>query len=144
MGRISICSVTIGGTPPVGNIPGALGQTYYFRSSRAYRSLADQTGVTVIAKKDWGNDEPIIPIAALELAGKVVRVIAPYTANQDGSGKVKYAELVIDRNKLATIEGKNSLKGKGYSSKVNEAGSDQPIGYFVNNARIRRRSIVVL
>lgn len=140
---LSVCSVTIGGTPPIGAIPGVLGQTYYFRGSSSYRGLADQTGTTVIARADWGNDEPIIPVSALELAGKVIRMVAPYTLKSDGTGKVKYAELVIDRSKLSAIESKNSLKGKTYKI-LDAAGSDKILGYFQNNGRIRRRAVTIL
>lgn len=141
-GNLSICSVTIGGTAPVGNIPGVSGATYYFRGSRLYRTLADQTGVTVIAKKDWSNDEPIIPVAALELAGKVIRVVAAYTVTADGNGRVKYAEIVIDRGKLTAIETKDALKGKAYSV-IDKTGNEKVLGYFINNARVRRRSITL-
>jgi hypothetical protein len=144
MASLSICSVTIGGTAPVGNVPGVGGATYYFKGSTCYANLADQTGVTVIAKKDWGNDEPIIPVAALELPGKVLRVIAPYTVKADGTGKIKYAELVIDRAKLQAIEAKNSLKGKEYKVTDNAGSNGKTLGFFQNNGRVRRRAISVL
>jgi hypothetical protein len=132
MASLSVCGVTIGGVGGVG------GATYYFRGSTCYSTISALTGVTVIAKTDWGNDEPIIPVAALELSGKVVRVIAPYTTNANGTGKVRYAELVIDRGKLSAIEAKNSLKGKEYKI-TSTAGTSKTLGFFQSNGRIRRR-----
>jgi hypothetical protein len=143
MSNLSICSVTIGGSAPVAGVPGVGGATYYFRGSSCYSTIADQTGVTVIKRADWGNDEPIIPVAALELPGKVIRVVAPYTATSDGTGKIKYAELVIDRGKLSAIEAKNSLKGKEYKI-TTITGTTKTLGFFQNNGRVRRRAVTVL
>jgi hypothetical protein len=142
-GSLSICSVTIGGTAPVGAVPGILGRTYYFRGSRMYRTLADQTGVTVIARTAWKNTEPINSVAQLELAGKVVRVVAPYTKTADGTGIIKYAEMVIDRGKLSAAEAEDSLKGKAYSI-IGRDNQEKILGYFLNSAKVKRRAINIV
>jgi hypothetical protein len=140
---LSVCSVTIGGTAPVGQVPGVGGSTYYFRSGSYYKEIATESGVTVYAKKDFGYDEPLITIASLERAGKVIRLVAPYTVAADGTGKTKYLELVIDRGKLSTIEAKNSLKGKAIKV-LDKAGNETTVGYFSNNAYQKRRSTIII
>lgn len=134
------CSVTIGGTPPIGEIPGVLGRTYYFKSSSVYSTLADQTGVTVL-DKTWAHDEPLVSIAELERSGKVVRVKAAYTTDLAHNNRTKYIELVINRNKYAAISTKDSLKNKPLSIVNYKTGDSTIVGYFLSAAYTSRRAI---
>ncbi len=129
----SICKVTIGGGAAPG---GGTSTTYYFKGSTSYQvaGISTATGVEVVKPEDWTNGEPIIPIAALILAGKVERLTAAITTNTNPS-RTRYVDLIVAKDKVATIEVGNSIQGKEY--KV--AGDLR--GTFDNNARQKRTQI---
>jgi hypothetical protein len=129
----SICKVTIGGGAASG---GGGGTTYYFKGSTSYQvpEIATATGVSVVKPEDWTNGEPIIPIAALILAGKVERLTASITTNTTPP-QTRYVDLIVAKDKVTTIEVGNSIQGKDY--KV----ADAKKGTFDNNARQKRTRV---
>jgi hypothetical protein len=125
-GILSICKVTVGAAPG--------GKDYYFRGSSCYTEISAETGVTVIASKDWNNDEPLIQIGALITSGKVERLVAPITVSTPTGDVTRYVSLIVAKDKVTTIQNKGSLSGKKYKI-IKPSGTVSTVGTFDNEAR---------
>ena len=136
-GILSICKVTVAGSAA----PGGSGpQSFHFLGSSCYANLKDLTGVEVIKPENWGNDEPLIQVGALLKAGKVQRLTAPITVGTGTNAKTRYVSLIVAKDKVPTIEAKNSLQGKDYSIIIKD-GTNTKKGTFDNNAYQKRQRV---
>jgi hypothetical protein len=125
-GILSICKVSVGAAPG--------GKDYYFRGSSMYSEISAETGVTVIAPKDWNNEEPLIQIGALLVSGKVERLVAPITVSTANGDTTRYVSLIVAKDKVSTIQNKGALAGKKYKI-IKASGTVSTVGVFDNEAR---------
>jgi hypothetical protein len=101
---LSYCKATIGTSPA---------RDYYFQGSGAYEGLEAETGISIIKRADWIDQEPLIPVGNLIKAGKVERKVIEYTIGSGDTAVKKTIELLITKDKVAAAEEATSpIKGK--------------------------------
>jgi hypothetical protein len=125
-GILSICKVSVGASPG--------SKDYYFLGSSMYSEISGETGVSVIAPKDWNNDEPLIQVGALIRSGKVERLVAPITVTTAAGDTTRYVSMIVSKDKVPTIQAKGSLSGKKYKI-IKSNGNVATVGTFDNEAR---------
>jgi hypothetical protein len=80
---------------------------YFFLSSDVYTGeIGKRLGITIIPFDKWEGSEPLIPVSALLLAGKLVRLRAEVA----GTDKINYYNILCDRQKVGDIMGNVSSK----------------------------------
>ena len=130
---LAICKVSVGAAP--GN------RDYYFRGSWMYSEITALTGVSIVKPEDWDNDEPLIPIGALIVAGKIDRLTAPITVGTGAEVRTRYVDIIVAKDKVTAIEAKNSLQGKAYKTYVGK--ELKTVGTFDSKARQKTRKVRV-
>lgn len=102
---LSICKLTSG--------TGANAKDYFFQGSSAYAGIEAETGVSIVKRSDWIDQEPLIPVGNLIKAAKGERKVIEYTIGSGDTAVKKTVSLLISKEKASAAEDPASpIKGK--------------------------------